>query len=72
MTFLVLLIIGGLAAALYHSASIAEQKIKEAEQAAAELKKLRQQYEELSDAYCDALNTIKELKSEVDDEPEYC
>ena len=40
--------------------------------AKADLAKLRSQYDDLADAYRDALATIKELKVEVDHEPEYC
>lgn len=73
MTLIALLIIGGFAAALYHSATIAEQKTKEAEEVLAELAKIRTQYEELTDAYRDALESLRECKDEEPDHnPTYC
>lgn len=74
MILFILLIIGGLAAALYHSATIAEQKTKEAEEVLAELAKIRKQYDELTEAYRDALESLRDCQQEdpCDPDNEYC
>lgn len=70
MTFILVLIIGGLAAALYHSSTIAEQKIKGAEEALQGLRQLQIAYDELADAYRDCMESCQE---DPDSEnPEYC
>lgn len=71
MTFIILLIIGGLAAALYHSTTIAEQKTKEAEEVLAELAKIRKQYDELTEAYRDVLESLRDCQQEDPCDPEY-
>jgi len=73
MTIFVLLIIGGLAAALYHSSTIAQQKSDELTKLFEELKKLQVLNEEITQSYRDALESLRECKDEEPDHnPTYC
>lgn len=72
MPLLILLIIIGFAWATYHSATIAQQKTKEAEEVLAELAKIRKQYDELTEAYRDALESLRDCQQEDPCDPEYC
>lgn len=72
MTIFVLFIISALAWMLYHSATIAQQAQKELIRVYEELKKTKEQVEEITQAYRDVLESLNECKKEHDHEdPEY-
>lgn len=71
MTFILLILTAFFAWATYHSSTIAQQKSDELAKLYEELKKLQALNEEVTQAYRDALESLRECQQEDPCDPEY-